>query len=176
MSGPAAEEANRLPKMQPVFATTPYPSPLAIRLRTLGISVDGEPPCRCGQLTDGRSIIKTIRGFKRLLTELPQPARTFYWCFYAMFLATFALGVATRMNWVAIGVSGAGIFLFLFGLYVFRDINDTATTWSRIYKESRGIKPENFTFADVPTIKAMRFLHMIGGLSFVAGGIGFASS
>lgn len=41
---------------------------------------------------------KNIRGIKRLLTELPQPARTFYWCSYAMFLATFVIGAATRMN------------------------------------------------------------------------------
>jgi len=93
-----------------------------------------------------------------------------------MFLVTFVLGAATRMNWVAIGFSGAGLFLFLFGLYVFRDINDTASTWSRIYKESRGIKPGSFTFADVPTIRGMGFMYMIGGLFFVAGGIGFASS
>lgn len=138
--------------------------------------MNGEPHCRCDQLTEGRSVIKTIHGIKRLLTELPQPARTFYWCFITMSLGTFVLGLATRMNWVAIGFSGAGIFLFLFGLYVFRDINDTASTWSRIYKESRGIKPESFTFADVATIRGMGFMHMIGGLFFVVGGIGFASS
>jgi hypothetical protein len=134
------------------------------------------PHCRCDQLTGGRSVIKTIRGFKRLLTELPQPARTFYWCSYAMSLVTFVLVAATRMHWVAIGFSGAGIFLFLFGLYVFRDINDTASTWSRIYKASRGIKPESFTFADVPTIRAVGFMHMFAGLFFVVAGMGFASS
>ena len=138
--------------------------------------MDGKAHCRYDWLTDRRSAIKNIRGFKRLLTELPQPARTFNWCFYALFLVTFVLGAATRMNWVAIGISGAGIFLFLFGLYVFRDINDTASTWSRIYKESRGIKPESFTFADVPTIRAMGFMDMIAGVFFVAVGIGFASS
>lgn len=93
-----------------------------------------------------------------------------------MFLVTFVLLAATRMNWLAIGMSGAGLCLFLFGLYVFRDINDTASTWTRIYKESRGIKPESFTFADVSTIRAMGFMHMIGGLFFVVGGIVFASS
>lgn len=134
------------------------------------------PHLRCDQLTGGRSIIKTLRGIRRLLTELPQPARTFYWLFYAVFLATFVLGAATRMNWVGIGFSAAGLFLFLFGLCVFRDINDTATAWSRIYKESRGIKPGGFTFADVPTIRGMGFMCMIGGLFFVVGGIGFASS
>lgn len=94
-----------------------------------------------------------------------------------MFLATFVLLATTRMNWMGIGISGTGILLFLFGLYVYRDINDTATTWSRIYKESRGIKPESFTFADVPTIRAMGFMHMIAGVFFVVGGIvAFASS
>jgi hypothetical protein len=95
-----------------------------------------------------------------------------------VFLATFVLVAATRTNWVAaIGVSGAGILIFLFGLHVFRDINDTATTWSRIYKESRGIRPESSTFADVPTIRAMGFMHMIVGIFFVVGGIiAFASS
>lgn len=118
--------------------------------------------------------MKTIKGFKRLLIELPQPARTFYWCFYAMFLVTFLLLVATRMNWLAVGISGAGLSLFLFGLYAFRDINRTASTWTRIYKESRGINPESFTFADVPTIRAMGFGHMIAGLFFVGAGIAFA--
>lgn len=62
----------------------------------------------------------------------------------------------------------------LFGLYVFRDINDTATSWSRIYKESRGIRPESFTFADVPTIRGMGFMFMVGGFFFVAAGFGMA--
>lgn len=110
------------------------------------------------------------------MTELPQPARTFNWCFITMFLVTFVLGVITRLNWVAVGFSAAGLFLFLFGLYVFRDINGTATTWSRIYKESRGINSEGFTFADVPTIRGMGFMYMIVGLFLVVGGIGFASS
>ena len=94
-----------------------------------------------------------------------------------MFFAAFVIGAATRMNWVvASGVSCAGIFSFLFGLYVFRDINDTASTWSRIYKESRGLKPGGFTFADVATIRAMGFMHMVAGLLFGVVGIDFASS
>lgn len=124
----------------------------------------------------GGGPIKTIRGIRRLLTELPQPARTFHWCFVTMLLLTVALGALTRMNWIALGFSGAGLFMALFGLYVFRDINDTATSWSRIYKESRGIRPESFTFADVPTIRGMGFMFMVGGFFFVAAGFGMAFS
>lgn len=117
--------------------------------------------------------MKTIRAIKRLFTELPQPARTFYWCFIALFLVTLPLGAVTRMNWVVLGISAAGVFVFLFGLHVFRDINGTASMWSRIYKESRGIRPEGFTFADVPTIKGMGFMYMLMGVFFVVGGFGF---
>jgi hypothetical protein len=124
----------------------------------------------------GRCVIKNLRAIKRLFTELPQPARAFYWCFIALFLGTFLVGVITRVNWVAIGVSGSGVFLFLFGLHVFRDINGTASMWSRIYKESRGIEPEGFTFADVPTIRGMGFMYMLMGVFFAAGGVGFSFS
>jgi hypothetical protein len=115
-------------------------------------------------------------GIKRRGAVLPQPARTFYWCFLALFVATFTLGVVTRITWVAIGFSGAGLFLFLCGLYVFRDVNGTASTWSRTYKESRGIKPEGFTFVDLPTVKGMGFMYMVGGIFFVVLGIGFSLS
>jgi hypothetical protein len=128
------------------------------------------------QPIDGRCVIKTLRAIKRLFTELPQPARAFYWCFISLFLGTFLLGVITRVSWVAIGLSVAGLFLFLFGLHVFRDINGSATTWSRIYRESRGIRPEGFTFADVPTIKGMGFMYMLAGVFFAVGGIGFSLS
>ncbi|WP_442545214.1 hypothetical protein ACSBOX_05930 [Arthrobacter sp. KN11-1C] len=117
--------------------------------------------------------MKTVRAIKRLFTELPQPARTFYWFSIALFLATFLLGVVTRVNWVFLGISGSGVFLFLFGWHVFRDINGTASIWSRIYRESRGIRPEGFTFADVPTIRGMGFMYMLMGIFFVVGGFGF---
>ena len=80
------------------------------------------------------------------------------------------------MNWFALGMSVSGVFVFLFGLHVFRDINETATTWSKIYKESHGISPDGFTFADVPTIKGMGFMYMIMGAFFVAMGIVFSVS
>ena len=80
------------------------------------------------------------------------------------------------MNWFALGVSVAGFFLFLFGLHVFRDLHGTASTWSRIYKESHGISPEGFTFADVPTIKGMGFMYMLMGVSLAAMGIALSAS
>jgi len=84
--------------------------------------------------------------------------------------------VITRVNWFALGLSVSGVFVFLFGLHVFRDLNGTASTWSKIYKESRGISPDGLTFADVPTIKGMGFMYMIMGVFFVAMGIGLSVS
>lgn len=77
------------------------------------------------------------------------------------------------MSWVVLGISGSGVFLFLFGLHVFRDVDGTASMWSKIYKESRGIRPEGFTFADVPTIKGMGFIYMLMGAFLVVGGFVF---
>ncbi|WAJ34440.1 hypothetical protein OUO20_05770 [Arthrobacter sp. FX8] len=116
-----------------------------------------------------RSKVKTVRAIKRLFTELPQPARTFSWCFVGFFFGTFLLLAVTRVNWFFLGMIGAGVSLFLFGLHVFRDINNTASVWSTIYKESRGIRPSGFTFADVPTIRGMGFMYMVAGLFFIVG-------
>lgn len=88
---------------------------------------------------------------------------------HRFFLGTFLLLVITRVNWFALGVSAAGIFLFLFGLHIFRDLKGTASTWSEIYKERRGISPDGFTLADVPTIKGMGFIYMIMGLFLAVG-------
>ena len=52
--------------------------------------------------------MRTIRAIKRLFTELPQPASTFYWCFIALFVATFLLGVVTRVNWAVLGNQRSG--------------------------------------------------------------------
>jgi hypothetical protein len=46
------------------------------------------------------------------------------------------------------------------GAQVFKDINGAANSWSRIYKESRGIAADQFTFADVPTLKGMGAFYM----------------
>jgi hypothetical protein len=66
-----------------------------------------------------------------------------------------------------IGMGAAGIFLGLFGWCVLRDVNGTTSAWSRFYKESKGIAPDGFTLADVPTLKGMGFLYMLMGASFV---------
>lgn len=123
----------------------------------------------------GMFAITTLRTVKRLFTELPQPARTFQRCFIGFFLGTFLLLVITRVNWFALRMSAAGIFLFLFGLHIFRDLKGTASTWSEIHKERRGISPDVFTFADVPTIKGVGFIYMIMGLFFAVGASGFLS-
>jgi hypothetical protein len=104
----------------------------------------------------------------RSLTKAPQPAKSFIWSFFAVFLCTFVLASISGSVWAfAVGLAAAGVFLFLFGFCTFRDINGTATVGSRIYTESRGLTPEQFTFADVPTIKAAGFAHMLIGLFFV---------
>jgi hypothetical protein len=103
-----------------------------------------------------------------MLTELPQPARLFMWCFIAAFLSAFILAAATRAYWVVrVGMAGAGSSIFLFGLCIFRDVNGAASTATRIYKESRGIAPEGFTLADVPTIKGMGFFYILIGVLWV---------
>ena len=108
----------------------------------------------------------------RSLTKAPQPAKTSIWCFICVFLSMLILLIITGSTWVfSIGAVLAGLSLFLFGLCYFRDIHATATTASRIYKESRGIDPEGFTFADVPTLKAIGFGQMLIGALFIVIGI-----
>ncbi|MHA7168092.1 hypothetical protein ACX801_08005 [Arthrobacter bambusae] len=102
---------------------------------------------------------------KRLATEMPQPARAFSWLFPAFFLVSLPIYVLSGKFWpvrLALGVSA--VFLLLFGFCVFRDINNAATSWSRMYKESRGISPEHFIFADVSTLKGMGFIYMLMGV------------
>jgi hypothetical protein len=78
----------------------------------------------------------------------------------------------TGQPWaVRVTMALAGVSLGLFGLCVFRDFNGAATTWNRLYKESRGIAPESFTFADVPTLKGMGFLYMLMGVFWIGGSL-----
>jgi hypothetical protein len=107
-------------------------------------------------------VIKTIRLIKRLATEMPQPARALSWLIPSLFIAGLLIYVLTRQFWPSrIAIGAAGVFLFAFGFCVFRDINGAASSWSRMYKESRGLSPEHFTFADVPTLKGMGFIYMV---------------
>lgn len=104
--------------------------------------------------------------------EGPQPARRYEWLLWISVLAFLALGIVTRTSWIAlVGVGVEGVFAFLFGRCVFRDINGAATFWSNAYKESRGISPERFTFFDVPTAKAMGFSYMLMGVFWTGGAI-----
>ncbi|WP_427129107.1 hypothetical protein [Pseudarthrobacter sp. S9] len=87
----------------------------------------------------------------------------------ASFVLCFLVGALKGPEWLLLLiVSVIGLSIFLFGLCIFRDVNGAATGWSRMYKESKGIPPEGFTFADVPTIKFMGFMYMcMGVLAFV---------
>lgn len=91
---------------------------------------------------------------------------------WVSFLAGFVLGAATGAFWIGLlGVEVAGVFAFLFGRCVYRDINGAATFWSDAYKESRGIPPEDFTFFDVPTAKSMGFFYMLIGVFWTGGSL-----
>jgi hypothetical protein len=65
----------------------------------------------------------------------------------------------------------AGVFLVLFGWCVFRDVNGAASAWSKFYRESKGISPQGFTLADVPTLKGMGFGYMLAGAGFLLGAV-----
>jgi hypothetical protein len=109
--------------------------------------------------------VRTLRLIKRLQMEMPQPARRYQWLLWVSILAGLALATATRFFWIAaVGAGVAGVFAFLFGRCVFRDINGAATFWSNADKESRGLSPERFTLFDVPTAKAMGFFYMLMGV------------
>ena len=114
--------------------------------------------------------MKTLRGFGRLLTELPQPARAGLWIGYGAFLAGVLLGIvlggAAWAMFSGAGISGAAIALT--GWCLFRDTAGAATEWSRIYREARGVPPDGFTFGDVPTVRAQGLLYLALGIFFMA--------
>lgn len=119
-----------------------------------------------------RGNIRTIRLIRRLFSELPEPARTYERWFVALCAVTVLTGVTTRLDWVmVVGIGVAGVFLVLFGWCVFRDVNGAASAWSTFYRESKGIAPEGFTLADVPTLKAMGFWYMLVGAGFLLGAV-----
>lgn len=116
--------------------------------------------------------IKTIRLIKRFGREMPQPARGLSWVVSSMFLLGFLLVALTGEPWtIRSCVAMAGVALVLLGFCVYRDVNGAATTWSRLYKESRGISPEHFTFADVGSIKAMGFFYIVIGIFWFGGSL-----
>ena len=113
--------------------------------------------------------MKTLRDFRRLLTELPQPARAGLWIGYVAFpagvLLGFAFGRATWATFSGAGISGAAIALT--GWCLFRDTAGAATEWSRIYRETRGVPPDGFTFGDVPTVRAQGLVYLALGVFFM---------
>jgi hypothetical protein len=131
--------------------------------------------CLLARPVSERGVVRTSRAIRRLFTELPQPGRTFFWRFIALFLVALLLGAVTQMRWVGLGISGAGVFLFLFRWHVFRDINGTASMWSRIYKE-----PWNQTWrvyvCRCPYDQSHGFMYMLIGTFFVASGLGISCS
>jgi hypothetical protein len=108
--------------------------------------------------------MRTLRLIKRLFLEMPQPARGLVPAFFAFSLLSLPLTVLKASEWLLLlDFVAAALSIFFFGLCIFRDINGAATAWSRMYKESKGIPPEGFTMADVPTIKFMGFMYMVMG-------------
>lgn len=96
---------------------------------------------------------------------MPQPVRVLFWLVPLLVLLGFFLVVLTGEPWsIRLCVAGAGVALGMLGLCVYRDIKGAATTWSRLYKESRGIPLEGFTFADIGSIKAMGLVYMVIGV------------
>ena len=116
--------------------------------------------------------MRTLRLIRRLLSEGPLPARRYLLLLWGSFLSGFVLGAATGVFWIAlIGAGVAGIFAFLFGRCVHRDINNAATFWSAAYKESRGMSAGQFTFFDVPTVKSMGVFYMLIGVFWTGGAL-----
>ncbi|MHA7263774.1 hypothetical protein ACX80W_11300 [Arthrobacter sp. TMN-37] len=105
---------------------------------------------------------------KRFGREMPQPVRALWWAILPMLLLGVLLVSLTGANWtIRSALAAAGVMVVILGFCVFRDINDAATTWSRLYKEGRGISPMHFTFADVGTIKGMGFFYMVIGIFWI---------
>ncbi|MCA4135305.1 hypothetical protein [Arthrobacter sp. M4] len=104
-----------------------------------------------------------------MFVEEPQPAKGLFRFFLTSVALSFLLAVLRGPAWLQLVIIYLmGLSIFFYGLCIFRDINGAATSWSRMYKESKGIPPEGFTFADVPTIKFMGFMYMcMGILAFV---------
>ncbi|MGO4146957.1 hypothetical protein AB4Y77_17895 [Paenarthrobacter sp. YAF11_1] len=117
-------------------------------------------------------IIRNLGLMRRIYVEWPQPAKALMLCFPAFFILSFILAALKLPFWaVLIPITLAGVSVFSLGFCIFRDIRNTATTWSLLYRESKNIAPDGFTIADVPTIKGMGFMYMLMGVMFVAGSL-----
>ena len=109
---------------------------------------------------------------RRIFTEVPPLASVFMLGFPSLFLLSLLMAVAKLPFWaVVIPIVLAGCSLVALGLFIFRDIDGTASIWSRAYRESKGIAPDGFTFADVPTIKGLGFIYILMGAFFAFGAL-----
>lgn len=99
---------------------------------------------------------------------MPQPVRGLYPGSFALVFMVFPIAALKGPTWLILLIlAAAGLAIFVCGFCIFRDINGAATAWSRMYKESKGIPPEGFTVADVPTLKFVGFMYMVIGVFFL---------
>ena len=118
--------------------------------------------------------MKTVRGLRRLLKELPQPARSSFWIIFAAGAAAIFSGAVIDHPWAVLpGVAVAGGAAAVTGWCLLRDFRGSAAIWVRIYRETRGIPAGAFSMTDVPTIKAMGFFYLMMGVVWL-GGAGWA--
>lgn len=114
--------------------------------------------------------MKTVRGLRRLLRELPQPARSTFRIAFAAGVAAIILGAVVNRFWAVLpGVAVAGAALAVTGWCLLRDFRGSAAIWVRIYRETRGVPAGAFSMADVPTIKAMGFFYLVTGVIWFGG-------
>lgn len=117
-----------------------------------------------------RGAVKTLKGFARLLVELPLPVRTALLLGYSVFLAGFLASMVTgqlRIGLATAVLSGAAFAVA--GWCVFRNVRGAAAVWLGIYCETRGIPPERSTVADMSNVRSLGFFYMVFGCFFMAG-------
>ncbi|MFK0005106.1 hypothetical protein [Paenarthrobacter sp. NPDC090522] len=116
--------------------------------------------------------IRSPRLIWRVFRAAPSPIKALMVAYPALFVLSFVLAAVKLPFWAAvIPIIPAGGALFSLGLCYFRDLRETATIHSRLYRESKGIAPDGFTMADVPTIKGMGFSYMVLGTMLVFGSL-----
>lgn len=114
--------------------------------------------------------MKTLRGLRRLLRELPQPARSAFRLIFAAGAAAILLGAVIDRPWAVLpGVAVAGMAAAVTGWCLLRDFRGSAAIWVRIYRETRGIPAGVFSMTDVPTIRAMGFFYLVMGVIWLGG-------
>ncbi|CEA08293.1 hypothetical protein BN1051_01633 [Arthrobacter saudimassiliensis] len=116
--------------------------------------------------------MRTLRGFGRLLTELPQPARGGLQLGYLLFLAGLPFGIASgQLHFASLGAAASGVCFAVAGWCVFRNVRGAAAVWSAVYRESKGIPWDGFTNADMPTVRTLGFFYLLVGVWFTIGGV-----